>query len=436
MHILFVSPHCDPEANLGEPDSGGQCVYQHELALALAEKGVKVTTFCRQTGKRLDVSDVHKNYTIQRIITGEKNFVPKEAIESHMPAFVKGMHELVDKVHTDPAEPLVIHGHYWDGAKIALMYKHNFTNIPFIWTPHSLGSVKRQKFPGKEAEHEYHFLPRLIWENYATYAADSIIVSTQDERQKLLESYSVVGNPTVVIPPGIDLSGFAVKSKNELRQKHGLPNPQLLLLCLGRLSRNKGYHHAVHILHKLRTEQQLDAQLVIVGGSVERTGVEEKMYSQEITDLIKSLHMEAYVTMKPAVSHDQVGEIFGATDVFLMTSENEPYGLTTVEAMASQAAVIAHNKGGTKDIIKQDQTGLLVNIHQYSTVAQEIMIRHTSDTLKQLGVAARQDILAHFSWQQRADNFINIYKQVAQYQKKSFKTFTENNYFLETNLEV
>src|SRR5688500_4319001 len=104
--VVFLSPHSDPEADLGEPDAGGQCVYEHALAKSLAQiDGVTVRTYCRQTGKRASVSK-YGDYSVHRLETGKKGFVPKEQIESHIDEFAK---QVVKQLSN--SKNIVLHGH-------------------------------------------------------------------------------------------------------------------------------------------------------------------------------------------------------------------------------------------------------------------------------------------------------------------------------------
>lgn len=435
MVVVFTSPHSDPEANLGEPDSGGQCVYEHQLAQELAKQNINVLTFCRQTGKRPNISKVSKNYSIYRIITKEPIFIPKEIIESELVEFTKKTMQILNKKIKN--EKVVLHGHYWDGGKLALMLKYNYLNWPLVWTPHSLGSIKRNKYYGFKNEIIYNFLPRLTWENYTAYASDRIVISSQDEKQKLLSNYSIVRDFASVVPPGLDLKQFAKNNSSKLRKELGIPKKNLILLCIGRMVRNKGFHHAIQILKKLKESSNKNFTLIIVGGSNSKVSLEEISYKRQLELLVNDFALKDSVIFHHAVPHEEVVDFFSLADVFLMTSENEPFGLTTIEAMASKTTVVGHYLGGTSNIIIDNETGFLVDIHEYETAANKISkILEKKEMRTKIEEQALNHVNGNYSWEKKALDFLEIYKQVLENEQNNLSLLTNNNYFLQKNLKV
>src|SRR5438552_3378937 len=122
FHVIFLSPHSDPEAQMGELDSGGQCIYEHQLALALSgQPEFKVTTFCRQTFHRPDESTINNSYRIVRIHCGEPKPIRKEEIEKELEEFVTKVSTYLQEL--PDSDNLILHGHYWDGGYAALSLK-------------------------------------------------------------------------------------------------------------------------------------------------------------------------------------------------------------------------------------------------------------------------------------------------------------------------
>ncbi len=436
MRVLFMSPHSDPEADIGEPDSGGQCVYEHQLAIELVKLGINVDTFVRQTGKRPDVSKVTQGYTIYRIVTDGINFKPKEIIEADLTPFVQKVKQILDETNNDRG-PMLVHGHYWDGGKAALMLKYNYIDVPFVWTPHSLGAVKRRRFDGFVNEMEYKFLPRIVWENYAAYVADRVIISSQEERLNLLQMYSIVRNSTDVIAPGLDLQQLTQSKAGFWRQKLKIGPTTTVLLCLGRMARSKGYHHAIKILHTLNTLRNERVVLVILGGSENQIGLEEKNYGRFLRDLTAQLGLEAQVYFHPAVPHERVGDIYAMADLFLMTSEREPFGLTTVEAMACGTPVVAHLLGGSSSLITNNETGFLSDMQDYSQTAGLIhSILKKPEQMKRVATAAAELMHAEFGWGSKAAAFLQVYKSVVLNNFKRLDALLTDNYFLQKNLHI
>lgn len=205
INVIFLSPHCDPQAELGEPDSGGQCIYEHELALALsALPDFKVTVFCRQNFQRSDETSVNNSYLIKRIeCGGVKGRIPKETLEAILPEFSNRVYEYLQQ--NVPLETTILHAHYWDGAYAALHLKAlTTTKLPLVWTPHSLGSTKHRHFTGEDQELQYHFIPRFCWESYGALLSDAVILSSQEEKETLLYDYRIPESKVQIVSPGVN----------------------------------------------------------------------------------------------------------------------------------------------------------------------------------------------------------------------------------------
>ncbi len=110
--------------------------------------------------------------------------------------------------------PDIIHGHYADaglaGAQLARLL-----HIPYVFTGHSLGRVKRQRLSLGKADTEalekkYKFTTRIEAEEIALETASMVVTSTNQEVQQQYELYDhYVPSRMEVIPPGVDLSSFS-----------------------------------------------------------------------------------------------------------------------------------------------------------------------------------------------------------------------------------
>lgn len=434
MHVAFLSPHSDPEANLGEPDSGGQCVYEYQLAHALSQlQDTKVTIYCRKNHPRKKDTIVSNNFMIRRVECGGTNFIPKENIEP----YVTEMSEVVYKELREMSGETVLHGHYWDGGKLGLhLLAKNNSVLPFIYTPHSLGTAKRKKFQGRNNEKFYNFIPRLTWENYSIFAANKIIVSTDQEKETMIEQYCVMPYKIRVLPPGINFSNFKPGDKKALRKKLHLPLNAKLLLCLGRMSRFKGYQHAIRALKVLQKKYTDPLYLIICGGAKTNDPLsEDYQYLQELQNLAIDLGLEKNVIFKYALPYDRVNEMYNASDIKIISAEHEPFGLTVLEAMACKLPVVATNNGGPSSIINHNETGILVDIFDYENVANYIYsLLKDSNLYQKISENAYQYVRSEYSWEARAQRFKHIYESTMEDYDRWFHENYKQNYFLQTNL--
>lgn len=433
MHVIFLSAHCDPQADLGEPDAGGQCVYEHELAKALSKQQITVSTFCRDTGKRKKKTRVNAHYTIYRVPCGPVGFIPKEEIAGVLPEFSARVMTILTKKLPD-----IIHAHYWDGGKSALHIKKILPSVPLVWTPHSLGILKRRKFIGTENEQLYNFIPRLAWENYTLFSSQKVIVSSHAEKQVVIDSYSMESDRISIVPPGTQLKRLERIPKRQARIKLGFPTDAKILLCLGRLSPSKNYEQAIRVLKDLNGSFSSSVYLAIVGGSVTPTDPQEIAYKNELIRLANELGVIDRVLFHPAVGYSQINAVYSSADVHLMVAKQEPYGLTIIESMAAKTPVVAFNSGGAASIIMHNVTGSLVD-----SAHPERMAGYVRTFLRDTTFASTVTTQAHdfvekrYGWDQRLDDYLRVYEAALKSRESvPFDDWASQNDFLRHNLMV
>jgi len=433
LHLLFISPHSDPQADLREPDSGGQCIYEHELALALSHlPDFKITTFCRQNRQRPLLTLVNTSYSIVRIPCGGSEFIPKEEIERVLPEFVLKIKDFLGTPAAD--EVRIIHAHYWDGGYAALRLKWlTQTKLPLVWTPHSLGCAKRKKFPGLSNELNYNFITRQLWESYASMMADKVVVSSEKEKILLMNEYSIDNSKIEITPPGVTFQNLVPLSQARARRQLAIPMKAKILLCLGRIVKTKGYHRAIAALYELKKLYHQPVKLLIIGGSTHPTSPEEIEYRLYLRSLIEELSLQEDVIMLPALAHDQVTVAFSAADIFLMPSLNEPFGLVTLEAMATKTPVVAANTGSTLNLISHNQTGILTTFDEPRRVAQYLLSLLKDKELSELiANKAYKKVILDFDWYNKAEKFSQIYREISrQGDVDNFFELVQTHYFLQ-----
>lgn len=433
MQVIFVSPHSDPEAALGEPDSGGQCVYEYQLAQALSQMpNTRVDVVCRQTYRRPAVTEINPNYAIHRIECGPRTFVPKEKIEPYLSEFAARVTTLFK-----PRQKKILHSHYWDGGKAGLLLKRlSSARLPMIWTPHSLGSRKRQNFTGRPNEQFYNFIPRLCWENYSSFIADQVVVSSAEEKQDVVSGYGIEPEKIEIIAPGVELDQFSPEAMQTARRKHQLPQTGALLLTLGRLTPSKGYHHAIRALAALKQIYAQPVRLVICAGSTQLKSQEEQLYQAALKNLAQELDVADSVIFMPAVAHQRIHEVYSAANVVLVFSEHEPFGLTVIESMAVRRPVVAANAGGPSSIIKHNQTGVLVNVHQPDRAAYYIQsLLKDPQLVERMTEAAHAYVVDTYDWRVKARAFRKLYRRALTTHQDRLQLWTRENYFLQHNLD-
>lgn len=411
MNIVFLSPHSDPEAKIGEVDSGGQCIYEYELANSLSNNlNVAVTVYCRRKFGYPKISKINPRFTIKRITCGGNRFIPKEQLDPVLDEFAR-------KVYLDLRKnpPDVIHSHYWDGGKVSILEFNYFGHdLKLVWTPHSLGSVKRRSFSGIKNEIKFNFIPRIAWENYTLFISDVVIVSTEDEKNRVFSDYGIEEDKIKVIPPAVNQQNFNFTQKKECRERFKLPLDKPMFISLGRLDRRKGYHHSIKAFARFRQIYKIDAILVVFAGNSKKQTIEEDVYMSDLKELVREYHLGSQVYFFDAINHDEVKYIYGAADVYLCLSDYEPFGLTILEAMLTGVPVVATKNGGPVNIITPGVNGYLVQPNEENAVAYEMYRLIRDDKLRQKIISrAKAHVVNYYTWDVRAKEFYGVYSELS-----------------------
>jgi N-acetyl-alpha-D-glucosaminyl L-malate synthase BshA len=110
-----------------------------------------------------------------------------------------------------------------------------------------------------------------------------------------------------------------------------------------------------------------------------------------------------------------VEEIVGASDLFLLPSEHESFGMAALEAMASEVPVIATRSGGLPELIADGQNGYLCPVGDVDSMsARAIEILSNPELQRRLGQNARQTAEREFNESRIVPVYRNFYERVMQ----------------------
>jgi glycosyltransferase involved in cell wall biosynthesis len=233
-----------------------------------------------------------------------------------------------------------------------------------------------------------HFLSRVIKN------ADAVSVLTSDYKILISEKYDIPKNKITVIPNG---TYFTVK--NNTRKNLHTP---IQLLFVGRLSVQKNVPLLIKALHICVYQYKLPLHLRIAGDGEKR---------MEITQLIKELKLERYVSLLGSVQPKDLTDIYATSDIFILPSLSESFGTVIIEAMASGIPVIATNIPAVKNIITNQVTGLLVNQNP-KDVAKAIYQLSKNASLRKNIIANGLINIKKYSWETVANQYETIYRSI------------------------
>jgi glycosyltransferase involved in cell wall biosynthesis len=243
-----------------------------------------------------------------------------------------------------------------------------------------------------------HF-PKGNW--YRFRACEAMVVSHQQlvdtSRSHLLRRSRVH-----VVPNGIDTGAFRPVDRAQVRRELGLPAGPLLV-SVGRLSREKGVHHAIDALARLRS-RGCHASLVVVGDGAERHDLERLAGVLEVQD------RTFFVGAQPT---PQVARYLGAADIFVFPTErDEAAPLVLAEAMACGIPVVASRIGGIEEVVdRAEPPGILVPPGDCGALTDtlERLIADVEERAR-LGASAFRLARAEYSIEVMVERTLSVYR--------------------------
>jgi len=172
-----------------------------------------------------------------------------------------------------------------------------------------------------------------------------------------------------LVYPGVDLHRFDAKrlvAPPEMRALLKLPTDGPLVGIAGRLQRWKGIHHLIEAMPYVLTRHP-NSHCVVVGGEWEL----ERDYAATLHATIRRLGLEETVIL--AGQQSNVHEWMQAMDVVVHASDNEPFGIVVIEAMALAKPVVASAEGGPREIITPGVNGLTAPFGDSQAIAARIL---------------------------------------------------------------
>ncbi len=428
------------EPELGrDSDTGGQIKYVLELAQELGKRdevdSVELITrqiFDDRVG--LDYAQVEEiispKVKIVRLPFGPRRYLRKEALWPYLEVFVD---QAISRIRRHGL-PHLIHGHYADagyaGAQLARLL-----HVPYVFTGHSLGRVKRERMLEKEAsdtlslEQTYRFATRNEAEEMALETAALVITSTNQEVLEQYEMYEHYQPDRMeVIPPGVDLTSFyphsGEKSEPEIATRlapflKDLSKP--VILAIARLDDRKNFETLVQVYGKSKSLQEL-ANLVLILGRREDARTlpsSQRRVLNQILTLIDVYDLYGQVAYPKTHQPQDIPELFRWVaqnrGVFINPALTEPFGLTLLESAASGLPVVATNDGGPTDIIANCRNGLLVNPLDPSEIEHALLrVLSEQEQWQQWSIQGIDGVKSHYSWATHVDRYLRDVREIVE----------------------
>ena len=393
LHVAIISMHTSPLIQPGKGDSGGMNVYIREVATALAHRGVQCTIYVRKWDSSLP-EQVHlePGVEIVHIEAGEYE-LSKEKLPEVVDQFTMGVEADLERRNSID----IIHANYWLSGIVGHRLKHKL-NVPLVTTFHTLGEAKKETgFPEPEE--------RITSEQEIIGCSEIIVANSLMEKEQLRSLYGAPIERIHIVPLGVEHAFFSPGNQDAARSALGLPDGQILMY-VGRLQSLKGVDIAIKTLQEIEGRE---VTLLIVGGA---SGAGGYSHEQRLRELMKELPVHNQVIFVPPQPHHILSTYYRASDLVLVPSRSESFGLVALESAACGTPVIAASVGGLKDLIDHGHNGVLVDgwdPTDYKNAVNELLSNPLLSTEIAMNAAENAK---DFSWGKTADDLIGIYASI------------------------
>lgn len=321
------------------PTFGGSGVLATELGKALADKGHQVHFITYQQPVRLNVFNANIFYHEVR--------VPTYPLFDYPPYEVALASTMVDVIMNHDLD--LLHVHYAiPHASAAYMAKQivkqkTGRSVPFITTLHGTDIT----LVGRDKTYE----PVVT---FSINESDAITAVSENLKQETLKHF-VITKEIEVITNFVDVNRFAKKPIDAFR-KVIAPNGEKILLHASNFRKVKRVDDVIRIFAEVH--KHIPSKLMMVGDGPERPATENLARELGVDEDIRFVGKQ-----------EQMEEILAVSDVFLLPSDYESFGLAALEAMAAREIVISSNAGGLPEINIHGVTGFMANVGDVATMS-------------------------------------------------------------------
>ncbi|TQI70765.1 N-acetyl-alpha-D-glucosaminyl L-malate synthase BshA [Gramella sp. Hel_I_59] len=346
------------------PTFGGSGVVATELGLALSRRGHEVHFVTYKQPVRLETISSHIRFH-------EVN-VPEYPLFHYQPYELALSSKLVNVIKNYGIELLHVHyaiPHAYAGYMAKKMLAEEGIEIPMVTTLHGTDITLVGNHP--------FYKPAVT---FSINKSDYVTSVSESLKEDTLRHFDVK-TEIEVIPNFIDVSKFQKKTFTDCQRELMAQSDEKIITHVSNFRKVKRVDDVVKIFFEI--QKSVSARLMMVGEGPERETAEKLVRDLGMTDKVLFLGQS-----------NEIDKILCFSDLFLLPSETESFGLAALEAMVHSVPVISSNTGGLPEVNKDDFSGYLHDVGDVSAMANSaISILETEEVLRkfkrQAGETAR-----------------------------------------------
>ncbi|MBS9463888.1 N-acetyl-alpha-D-glucosaminyl L-malate synthase BshA [Flagellimonas sp. 389] len=372
------------------PTFGGSGVVATELGIALAERGHEVHFITYKQPVRLDLLNNNIHFH-------EVN-VPEYPLFRYQPYELALSSKLVDTIKLFGIELLHVHyaiPHAYAGYMAKKMLLEEGIYIPMITTLHGTDITLVGKHP--------FYKPAVT---FSINKSDVVTSVSENLKQSTLNIFDIQ-KEIEVIPNFIDTTKYSTEY-TDCQRSLMADDDERIVTHISNFRKVKHIPDVIHVFDRIQKE--IPAKLIMVGEGPEKEMAEK---------LCDDLGIKSKVIFLG--NSNEIDRILCFSDLFLLPSKSESFGLAALEAMINRVPVISSNTGGIPEVNKQGVSGFLADVGDVTEMASKALyVLKDDDILNEFKenayeVASKFDIL----------NILPLYEEVYE---KAYKSRFKNSY--------
>lgn len=365
--LAVILYHTCPLSDEIDAEIGGANTYVLELSKALAKKGKVIDIFTRlQDPKSERIVQVSPNLRVIHLPGGPLKKLHKTEQEQHIPDFLNNFYAFMDKEEVSYS---LVSAHYYLSGIIGLDIKKRL-DIPMVITFHTLALMKNLV---ARSDEERESLSRIKTELQLVKEADQIIATSENDSQYIESLYGGDKKKIAILIPGVNLSLFKPSNKVAAKKAIRADLDHKIILFVGRIEPLKGIDVLLYAM-KIILNEHPDFRICvwIVGGDVSQSADNWSKELKKLNEIRKVLKIDAAVKFVGRKEPVELPNYYNASEILVLPSHYESFGITAVEAMACGVPVITTDVAGVSDLFDKQHEYLITSANNPILLADKI----------------------------------------------------------------
>ena len=320
------------------PTFGGSGVLATELGMSLYEHGHEVHFIAYKKPVRL--KNLNENLFFHKVNVPDYplfNFQPYElALSTKLVEVIKSYS--IDLMHVHYAIP-----HAYAAYMAKKMLKDQGLTVPIVTTLHGTDITLVGNHP---------FYKTAV--NFSINKSDIVTCVSQSLKEDTLDQFDIKKDIEVV-PNFINISKYKIQQEKCI-EENPMPSKELIITHVSNFRPVKNIKNVILVFNNI--QKKVNSKLLMIGEGPDKQMAEQLCKDLSIQDKVEFLG-----------NTNQVEKNLCHSDLFLLPSNTESFGLAALEAMASKVAIISSNAGGLPEINIHGETGYLTDSNDIESMS-------------------------------------------------------------------